>query len=109
MHWAEQKAQEYFDRPQKQREEEAPKSYLNARKINSNLTAYEMSAKKSEDTPIKALDPLLNRTLDLHSDDHFSSDVNLNCSIVHVPSSVFDRREYKSLIRFSIIYFFFYI
>jgi len=51
----------------------------------------DMSAKEVDNA--KEKDPLLNQTIDLKDDDHFSARVNLTKSCVHVPSSIFDRSK----------------
>lgn len=89
MVWAEEKALEHFEKPEGLREK-APRSYLNAKKLNYVPTSPDMSAKDVE--KIKGDDPLYNETLELRKNDHFGADVNLTLSSVHVPSSVFDRR-----------------
>ncbi|XP_035710380.1 voltage-dependent calcium channel subunit alpha-2/delta-3 isoform X2 [Folsomia candida] len=93
-HWAEQKALEYFEKPEAFREE-PPKSYLNAKKINfvAPLDAGGGGAKGSSERSTEGPDPLILEKLNLKMDEHFGVNVNLNTSTIHIPSFVYDRRE----------------
>lgn len=95
-HWAEQKALEYFEKPEAFREE-PPKSYLNAKKINfvAPLDAGGGGAKGSSERSTEGPDPLILEKLNLKMDEHFGVNVNLNTSTIHIPSFVYDRRKYK--------------
>jgi hypothetical protein len=103
MLWAEQKGLEYFEKPESLRAK-APKSYFNAKKINYNAPLDASGAKESDHRRIpEEPDPLITEKLNLRMDEHFGASVNLNCSTIHIPSSIYDRREIKKMLLLYVV------
>ncbi len=83
MNWAEEKALEFYDKNPDSRPP-PPKTYYNSKK----LVSFEQL--KRNTIPEK-----LQHKIKLSEDSHFSNQVNISFSSVHVPTSIYERSEFN--------------